>query len=177
MNAVEQRTLAWLEGAVLDLKLCPFARRPYDQGRIRLAVSEAREPEAVLADLSRELAHLDHDPAVETTLLITPRALADFLDYNDFLDPVDALLAEHGGGGIYQVASFHPRYQFAGTAPDDAENYSNRAPYPILHILREDRLERALADYPDAEAIPERNIATLNRLGADHLRALFQRWR
>lgn len=176
MSAVEQRTQAWLEGAVLGLKLCPFARRPYDQGRIRLAVSEAREPEAVLADLSRELTHLDHDPAVETTLLITPWALADFLDYNDFLDPVDALLAEHGGGGVYQVASFHPRYQFAGTAPDDAENYSNRAPYPILHILREDSLERALADYPDAEAIPERNIATLDRLGADHLRALFERW-
>ncbi|MBL7250887.1 DUF1415 domain-containing protein [Alcanivorax marinus] len=176
MNTVERRTRAWLEGAVLGLKLCPFARRPYDQGRVRLVVSTARDGETVLADLHRELLHLDDHPAVETTLLVTPLALADFLDYNDLLDPVDALMAEHGGGGVYQVASFHPHYQFAGTAPEDAENFSNRAPYPILHLLREDSLERALAAYPDADAIPERNIDTLNRIGARHLRALFAHW-
>ena len=176
MSAVERQVRAWLEGAVLDLNLCPFAARPYADGRVRLVVSEATTPEQVLADLQEELLHLDRTPAVETTLLVTPRALADFLDYNDFLDPVDALLEEHGGGGVYQVASFHPDYQFAGTDPGDAENYSNRAPYPILHVLREDSLERALAAYPDAEAIPERNIATLNRLGGEHLRRLFAGW-
>lgn len=176
MNEPERRVRAWLEGAVLGLKLCPFAARPYADGQVRLVISEAASPEAVLEALQRELQHLDRTPAVETTLLVTPHALADFLDYNDFLDPVDALLAEHGGGGVYQVASFHPRYQFAGTLPEDPENYSNRAPYPILHVLREDSLERALAAYPDAEAIPDRNIDTLNRLGADRLRQLFADW-
>lgn len=176
MNEVETRIRAWLEGAVLGLKLCPFAQRPYAEDRVAIVVSEADDESALLQDLHRQLIRLDNEPGVETLLLVVPSLLADFLDYNDFLDPVDALMAEHGGGGVYQVASFHPRYRFAGTAPEDAENYSNRAPYPVLHVLREDSLERALAAYPDADAIPGRNIDALNRLGSDHLRRLFAGW-
>lgn len=160
-------TRHWLEKAVIGLDLCPFARPVHLQDRIRYVVSEAETPEALLADLAAELQALAAaDPEeVETTLLIHPRVLADFLDYNDFLDVADAALQEVGLAGEIQIASFHPRYQFAGTAPDDIENYTNRSPYPILHLLREASVERAVAAFPDASRIYEKNIETLRRLG------------
>ena len=160
-------TQDWLEKAVIGLDLCPFARAVHAQGLIRYAVSAAETPEALLADLAAELRALAAaDPAaVETTLLIHPRALADFLDYNDFLAVADAAVAGLGLTGEIQIASFHPRYQFAGTAPDAIENHTNRSPYPMLHLLREASVERAVAALADPAEIYERNIATLARLG------------
>jgi hypothetical protein len=160
-------TRDWLERAVIGLDLCPFARAPYIRNQIRYVVSDAETPEALLADLLSELRTLAAaDPAeIETTLLIHPRVLGDFLDYNDFLDVADAALADLDLVGEIQIASFHPQYQFAGTEPDDIENYTNRSPYPILHLLREASVERAVAAFPDASKIYEKNQETLRRLG------------
>ena len=162
-------TKVWLEKAIIGLNLCPFAKAVYVREQIRYVVSEAETPEALLADLLVELQGLaTADPGeIDTTLIIHPRVLGDFLDYNDFLGVADAAVVELGLEGVIQVASFHPEYQFAGSAPDDIENYTNRSPYPILHLLREASVERAVAAFPEAEAIYEANIATLEALGAD----------
>ncbi len=162
-------TKHWLEAAVIGLELCPFAKAVHTQGLIRYAVSSADTPELLLADLLRELQTLAAaDPAeVETTLLIHPEALPDFLDYNDFLDVAEAAIEDLGLTGVIQIASFHPHYQFAGTEPDDIENYTNRSPYPILQLLLESSVERAVAAYPDTSRIFERNIETLRRLGLE----------
>ena len=173
-DEVVAATRAWLEKAVIGLNLCPFAKSVHVGNQIRYAVSDARSPEALLADLARELQTLAAaDPTeVETTLLIHPRVLDDFLVYNDFLDIADAAVEELGLTGTIQVASFHPQYQFADTEPDAIENYSNRSPYPMLHLLREESVERAVAAFPDAERIPDRNIETLRRIGHDGWRRL-----
>ena len=162
----------WVENVVVGLNLCPFARRELQQGRVRFALCTARNEEALLQALATELELLDANPGIETTLLIHPRVLQDFPAYNQFLDSADQLLAEMQMEGVYQVASFHPDYQFAGTAVDDPENYTNRSPYPLLHLLREDSLERAIAAHPDVAAIPTRNIALMNALGVGKLRTL-----
>jgi len=160
-------TRHWVEIAVIGLDLCPFARAVHAGGLIRYAVSAATTPELLLADLLCELQDLNAaDPAeVETTLLIHPWVLNDFLDYNGFLDVADAAVADLGLEGTLQVASFHPQYQFAGSAPDDVENYTNRSPYPILHLLREASVERAVAAFPDTAQIYEKNVVTLRLLG------------
>ncbi len=176
MNPIEA-TQAWLEKAVIGLNLCPFAKAVHAKGQIRWVLSQATTPEALLAELMAELQSLataDAD-AIDTTLLIHPQVLGDFLDYNDFLDVADAALEELGLDGSLQIASFHPHYQFAGTEADDPGNLSNRSPHPTLHLLREDSVERAVAAYPEAEAIYERNIETLQALGADGWRRLMQR--
>lgn len=167
-------TRSWLEKAVIGLDLCPFARAVYIRDQVRFVVSEAETPEALLADLVSELRTLSEtDPeAIDTTLLIHPWVLEDFLDYNDFLDIADTAVAELGLEGEIQVASFHPRYQFADTEPDDVENYTNRSPYPILHLLREASVERAVATFPDTAGIFEKNIETMRRLGHEGWRRL-----
>ncbi len=159
---------------MIGLDLCPFARAVHARGQIRWVVSGAATPEELLAELLGELRTLaGADPAaLDTTLLIHPAVLGDFLDYNDFLGVADAALADLGLAGTLQIASFHPRYQFAGTAPDDVENCTNRSPYPILQLLREASVERAVAALPDAAAIYEKNIATLRRLGTAGWRRL-----
>jgi hypothetical protein len=173
-DEVVAATRAWLEKAVIGLNLCPFAKAVHIANQIRYVVSNARIPEALLADLGCELQTLAAtDPAeVETTLLIHPSVLSDFLDYNDFLDIADAAVEELGLTGTIQVASFHPQYRFADTEPDAIENYSNRSPYPMLHLLREESVERAVAAYPDAGRIPESNIETLRKIGHDGWRRL-----
>lgn len=160
-------TRAWLETDVIGLNLCPFARAVHAAHQIRYFVSRAETAEDLRADLVSELRLLETlDPAqVDTTLLIHPSVFGDFLDYNDFLGVADATIGELGLVGVFQIASFHPRYQFAGTEPDDVTNRTNRSPYPMLHLLREASIERAVADYPDAALIPQRNIETLRRLG------------
>lgn len=173
-ETVRNATRRWLQTLVIDLDLCPFAGRVLESGGIRFAVSRAQSPAALQDDLDAEITRLDESPEIGTTLLIHPDVLDDFLDYNDFLDVADALLEDRERLGIYQIASFHPDYQFAGTAPHDAENHSNRSPFPMLHLLREADVERALAAYPDPEGIPERNIERLRTLGATHLAALLQ---
>lgn len=162
-------TRAWLEKAVIGLDLCPFAKAVHVRDQVRYAVSEAETADGLLEDLIQELQTLQAaDPAeTDTTLLIHPYVLADFLDYNDFLAAAEAAVEELGLTGEIQVASFHPRYQFEGTAPDDVENYTNRSPYPTLHLLREASVERAVAAFPDPAAIYEKNIATLRRLGIE----------
>jgi len=162
-------TRRWLERAVIGLNLCPFAKAVVAKEQVRIVLSDATTPEALLAELGEELLRLRDTPAeqVDTTLLIHPRVLGDFLDYNDFLDDADALVEALALDGVLQVASFHPDYQFAGSAPDDVENFTNRAPYPILHLLREDSVARAVAAFPDPDAIVERNIETLRGIGVD----------
>lgn len=168
-------TRAWLERAVIGLNLCPFAKAVHLKKQIRYALSAARTPEELLADFVAELRVLQAaDPSgIETTLLLHPQVLADFRDYNDFLELADAALAAEGLEGEIQVASFHPRYQFAGTGPEDIENHSNRSPYPMLHLLREASIARAVAAFPDASRIFERNIETLRRLGHEGWRRLW----
>ena len=135
-------------------------------------MTQAATEEQLLVELQGELELLNSDDSIETTLLIHPEALQDFYSYNQFLDYVDGLVREMALEGVYQVASFHPDYQFGGTEPDDAENYTNRSPYPILHLIREASLEQAVANYPDSDEIPERNIALANSLGKDKMQAL-----
>jgi len=162
-------TRRWLEKAVIGLNLCPFAKAVYVKQQVRFVLSDATTPEALLEQLAEELVLLRDTPAeqIDTTLIVHPQVLGDFLDYNDFLDNADAAVEALDLQGILQVASFHPRYQFAGTAPDDVSNYTNRAPYPTLHLLREDSVERAVAAFPDPDVIIERNIATLDELGVE----------
>ncbi|TDV05032.1 DUF1415 domain-containing protein [Paraburkholderia caballeronis] len=162
-----QATRHWLTRAVIGLNLCPFAKSVHVKNQIRYAISDATDLEHVLTDLEAELLALQNaDPAErDTTLLIFPHALADFADFNDSLYFADRLLKQLRLEGTLQIASFHPQYQFEGAAPDDIENYTNRAPYPILHLLREASIERAVDAFPDAEAIYGRNQATLRRLG------------
>ena len=170
-------TRAWLEKAVIGLNLCPFAKTVHVHGRIRYCYSDVTTPEGLLEQLAYELLDLKATDAsiVETTLLIHPYVLVDFLAFNEFLQAVDDLVAGLDLDGEYQVASFHPDYQFADSLPDDIENYSNRSPYPTLHLLREASIERAVATFPNAADIYERNIETLRRLGHDGWRRLFTR--
>jgi hypothetical protein len=159
---------------VIGLNLCPFAKAVQAKGQVRWVLSDASTPEALLAQLGEELLHLRDTPAAttDTTLIVHPRVLGDFLDYNDFLDSADALVESLELDGVLQVASFHPDYQFAGSAPDDVENFTTRAPYPTVHLLREDSVSRAVEAFPDPDAIVERNIATLRALGKNGWRAL-----
>jgi hypothetical protein len=169
---IRSATQRWVRRVVVGLELCPFARREVEGDRVRYAVTDATSPEDLLRDLGRELARLGDDAGIETTLLVHPFVLGDFLRFNDFLDDVDALLAAQGWVGEIQVASFHPAYRFAGTDETDAANFTNRSPYPMLHLLREASVERAVAAHPDIEHVPERNVALLRRLGLDGLRRL-----
>jgi len=161
-------TRAWVERAVIGLNLCPFAKAPQVKGQVRYVATDASEPEALLACLIEELQRLAATSAeqVETTLLVHPRVLNDFADYNDFLDMAEQALAELGLEGVLQIASFHPHYRFAGTEAGDIGNASNQSPFPTLHLLREASIDRAVAAFPEAEAIFEANIATLEHLGA-----------
>lgn len=170
-------TVEWLEKAVIGLNLCPFAKAVHVKAQIRYVVSAATTPEALLEDLVKELETLaEASPEkIETTLLVHPQVLGDFMDYNDFLDVADAAVEELQLDGILQVASFHPDYQFDETHIDDIENYSNRAPYPTLHLLREDSIDAAVAAFPDAGDIYERNIETLKALGQAGWKRLFTR--
>jgi len=167
MNAIAA-TRHWLEQAVIGLNLCPFARAVHVKRQIRWVESPARDEQELREDLVRELQYLAAADAesVDTTLLIHPHVLNDFLDYNNFLDVADAAIEALGLTGVLQVASFHPDYRFEGTAADDVDNYSNRSPHPMLHLLREDSISRAVAAFPDAATVYERNIQTLRRLGA-----------
>ncbi|MCP1375627.1 DUF1415 domain-containing protein [Dyella lutea] len=164
-----EATRHWVERAVVGLNLCPFARAPFIQGRIRYAVSHARDTDTLLDDLCGELQSLAAADVAEceTTLLIHPHVLGDFLDYNDFLDVADTAVETLKLDGVLQVASFHPHYQFADTAPDDVENASNRSPFPTLHLLREASVERAAEAMSDPDEIYRRNIDTLRKLGRE----------
>ncbi|AWM38065.1 hypothetical protein GobsT_38500 [Gemmata obscuriglobus] len=170
-------TRRWIQNAVIELNLCPFARRVFDGGLIRYAVTDATDTAALTVALTEQLRALAAAPAeeVETAFLIHPNALADFFDYNDFVAGADELIAELGLEGVIQIASFHPLYQFAGTRPDDVENYTNRSPFPMLHLLREESISRVNDDPEKLLDIPKRNIETLRKLGRTKLLALVNR--
>ncbi|MEY4755731.1 MAG: hypothetical protein RJA34_629 [Pseudomonadota bacterium] len=167
-------TVRWLERAVIGLNLCPFAKAPHVKGQIHYAVSEAKGLEGLRDELIEQLQALASTPAEEreTVLLIIPQMLRDFLDFNDFLDEADGVLQELDMEGEFQVASFHPDFQFAGTEPDDVTNYTNRSPYPTLHLLREASIDRAVEAFPEAEMIFEANMATMEKLGLAGWKAL-----
>ena len=171
-------TRAWVRRAVIGLNLCPFARAVDVKEQIRYVFSDATDPETLLATLVVELQRLaDTDPeVVDTTMLIHPRVLADFEDFNDFLELADAAVEDLDLDGVLQVASFHPQFQFADTEIDDVTNATNRSPYPTLHLLREDSVDRAVAAFPEAEAIFERNMATLEKLGPQGWAAVKKSW-
>ncbi len=172
-TAIED-TQAWLMQAVIGLNLCPFAKAVVVKDLVRYRVCASGEPMDVLAMLREELLHLAQaDPnLLDTTLLIAPKALPDFLDFNDFLADCDHLLRDLALDGVLQLADFHPRYQFGGTAPEDIGNCTNRAPYPTLHLLREASVDQAVAAYPDASLIFERNLSVLDKLGPAGWQAL-----
>jgi hypothetical protein len=168
-------TKVWLERAVIGQQLCPFAAGPYSTDRVRFYVSAQCSTAGLLEDLCREMQALrDTDPLqCETTLLVHPRVLTEFLDYNDFLDECDAAVTELGLDGELQVASFHPSYVFAGTTEQDITNFTNRSPYPMLHLLREASVTRAVASFPEVDKIGTRNMETLRRLGHEGWRRLW----
>lgn len=160
-------TKKWVERLVIGLNLCPFAKKPFLQGQIRYAVEESDDPKQLMHTFLQELLYLASTAAeqTETTLLIHPNCLINFYDYLDFVAEAEAAIETSELTGVMQVASFHPDYQFAGTQPTDAENFTNRSPFPMLHLIREESIEKALEHYPDPEEIPKRNIETMNRLG------------
>ncbi len=170
-------TQIWLERAVIGLNLCPFAKAVHGKGQIRWVLSEATEPVALLKQLVQELQGLAQADAdeVDTTLIVHPQVLQDFFDFNDFLGVAEDTLADLGLEGVLQIASFHPHFQFADARADDVGNATNRSPYPTLHLLREDSIDRAVAAFPAAEAIYERNIETMQQLGWAGWRELLKR--
>jgi len=164
---VTEHTRQWLEKAVIGLNLCPFAKAPHVKNLVRISVSQARHLDGFLEDLDRELQLLDDTPAdeLETTLLVHPTLFPDFDTFNQMLDIADAAVVDNGLEGIVQIAPFHPDFQFEGTDSDDIGNYTNRSPYPTLHLIREDSIAKAAQAFPDASAIFERNIALLEKMG------------
>ncbi|GED21601.1 DUF1415 domain-containing protein [Halomonas halmophila] len=166
-----QATRAWVESFVVGREVCPFAGREVARDSVRYVNIEAAEPEVALMRLMEECWHLDGHPEDETTLLVLTGCLDDFDDYLDHLALAETLMESQGYEGIYQLASFHPDYQFEGEDADSPRNYTNRAPWPMWHLIREAGLERALAHYPDPENIPERNAASMQALGTERLAA------
>lgn len=176
-TTVIEQTRRWISDIVIGLNLCPFARRVFDGALIRYTVTEATDAESLSEALTSELQLLAATPAeqVETAFLIHPQALGDFLDYNDFIVEAEVLIEELGLRGVFQIAGFHPQYQFGGTQPDDVENYTNRSPFPMLHLLREDSIT-AVSDDPDKLLdIPRRNVETLRRMGRAQMLAMLAR--
>ena len=164
---VTDHTRQWLEKAVIGFNLCPFAKAPHVKNLVRISVSQARHLDGFLEDLDRELQLLGDTPAdeLETTLLVHPTLFPDFDTFNQMLDIADAAVVDNGLEGIVQIAPFHPDFQFEGTDSDDISNYTNRSPYPTLHLIREDSIAKAAQAFPDASAIFERNIALLEEMG------------
>jgi hypothetical protein len=171
----QQEVEQWLDDVVIGLNLCPFAAQPRRNNQIRLTVSHALTPEVLVADLYDELSFMAHTEAseVETSLLIVPDMLLNFDDYNEFLDIADGLLIDNDWEGVFQIASFHPDYCFADTQADSVDNLTNRAPYPILHIIREDSLSKALDNMASPDEVYKRNIRTVNHLTPEQIHSLF----
>ncbi len=169
------QTRHWIEQVVVGHNFCPFAKRELRRNSVRLVLDESHGMREVLTQLIAECRFLDGNPDTETTLLIMPGGFEDFLGYLDLLELAEDLLAEQGYEGIYQLASFHPDYRFADAEADDAGNFTNRSPYPMLHLLREASLDSAIGNYPDIDSIPDNNIKKARALGADYFRTLLEK--
>ncbi len=166
-------TRKWLENVVIGLNLCPFAKLPYKKEQVRFVECSDETQEAIIDTLIAECQFLDKNPSTATTLVIITDALEDFFDYTQFLQWTESRLKQEGWRGVYQIASFHPGYCFAGSEPDDIANLTNRSPYPILHILREEQLSEMIERYPDTEDIPNNNIRTLQEQNKTSILELF----
>lgn len=172
-----EQTLQWIESIVIDLNLCPFAKREIQSNTARIKASFATTGEEALTDFMMEIEFLEANPNTGTTLLIYPHFLNNFLDYLDFVAFVNELLIKNGYEGIYQIATFHPEYCFHGVETEDVTNYTNRSPYPMLHLLREDMLDKAIAYYGNTEVIPDNNIRCLRKLGLTEVKKRFEHCR
>lgn len=166
---VETLTRRWVENLVIGLNLCPFAKSVYSKDQVKIHVSEGKDLDCVSDTLVQLLQELDSTPAqqIDTTLLVIPYLFQDFYDFNDYMDVAEGVLERLDLLGKIQIANFHPAYQFAGTQADEMSNYTNRSPYPILHLIREASLDKATHQFPDASIIFERNIALMQELGID----------
>ncbi|MBU2897655.1 DUF1415 domain-containing protein [Vibrio hepatarius] len=174
-NMVVQHVNQWLKDVVIGLNLCPFAAKPQRNNQIKIFVSNAENEHTLLEDILNQLLELEKKPVeeLETTLVVIPKMLNDFDEYNLFIDWVEALMRQQNWQGIFQLATFHPGYCFAGTCPQDAENLTNRSPYPIFHLIREDSMAKVLKHYPNPESIPETNIERVENLSQKELVKLF----
>ncbi|EHA1126157.1 hypothetical protein BOO29_08155 [Vibrio navarrensis] len=172
---IKQQVNQWLDDVVIGLNLCPFAAKPQRNQQIKIHVSDADSEETLLQDILTQLLELDQsEPSeLETTLVVVPNMLEDFWDYNFFIDWVEALIKQQDWEGIFQVATFHPDYCFGGAQPEDDENLTNRSPYPIFHLIREESMEKVLRHYPNPEAIPDTNIARVSALTPEQRKQLF----
>ncbi|MCU7940554.1 MAG: DUF1415 domain-containing protein [gamma proteobacterium symbiont of Bathyaustriella thionipta] len=175
LDKIIKQTQCWLDSVIIEHNICPFAKRERDKGSIHFYVDNNQEISQVLEDLVIECERLDEQPEIETTLFVLAQFGQDFNDYLDFLDIANQLLIAQGYEGVYQLASFHPEYCFSQTDENDPANYTNRSPYPMLHIIREKSLEKALENYPDPELIPERNVDYCQNLGLEKLQAMLQK--
>lgn len=175
INAITEQVDQWLNDVVIGLNLCPFAAKPQRNKQIKIFVSEASQEEALLEDILLQLIELSNtEPEkLETTLVVVPNMLQDFWDYNFFIDWVEGLIKQQGWEGIFQVATFHPDYCFGGAEPEDDENLTNRSPYPVFHLIREESMEKVLKHYPDPESIPDTNIARVSALSEEERKKLF----
>lgn len=169
---VKAATQTWLKSIIIEYGICPFAKRELERGSIHFSINRDTELERCLLHLMLECDRLDTDPTIETTLLIYADALAEFDNYLGFLEIAESLMTEQGYEGTYQLASFHPDYCFQGAQPNDAANYTNRSPYPMLHLLRETSIEQAVAAHPNPESIPQHNIQLARKLGLAKVQAL-----
>ena len=175
INAITEQVDQWLNDVVIGLNLCPFAAKPQRNKQIKIFVSEALQEEALLEDILLQLIELSNtEPEkLETTLVVVPNMLQDFWDYNFFIDWVEGLIKQQDWEGIFQVATFHPDYCFGGAEPEDDENLTNRSPYPVFHLIREESMEKVLKHYPDPESIPDTNIARVSALSEEERKKLF----
>ncbi|HCH0915715.1 DUF1415 domain-containing protein [Vibrio parahaemolyticus] len=175
IKAITQQVDQWLNDVVIGLNLCPFAAKPQRNKQIKIFVSEATQEEALLEDILLQLTELSttEPEKLETTLVVVPNMLQDFWDYNFCIDWVEGLIKQQDWEGIFQVATFHPDYCFGGAAPEDDENLTNRSPYPIFHLIREESMEKVLKHYPDPESIPDTNIARVSALSEEERKKLF----
>ena len=175
INAITEQVNQWLNDVVIGLNLCPFAAKPQRNKQIKIFVSETSQEEALLEDILLQLIELSNtEPEkLETTLVVVPNMLQDFWDYNFFIDWVEGLIKQQDWEGIFQVATFHPDYCFGGAEPEDDENLTNRSPYPVFHLIREESMEKVLKHYPDPESIPDTNIARVSALSEEERQKLF----
>ncbi|KTD62683.1 DUF1415 domain-containing protein [Legionella shakespearei] len=171
---IVKHTLNWIRSFIVPLNICPFAKGSVNKGTLRISVSESKKKAQALEDLMSEVLFLDENPAVETTLLVFSHAFKDFFAYLDFVDLAEQLIQVQGYEGTYQLASFHPDYYFADSDPEDVSNYTNRSPYPMLHLLREDMLEKAIHAYGDTDTIPEKNCTLMRELGLQKVQELIR---
>ncbi|MEL0636361.1 DUF1415 domain-containing protein [Marinomonas sp. TI.3.20] len=166
---VTTQTIKWVNDFIVGLNICPFAKREMERESVRFVVVRSKKSQVALEELMSEVHWLDEHPETETTIIVFPTLFSDFYRYLDFVDLAENIMFEQECEGVYQLATFHPNYCFSGAEPEDVSNYTNRSPYPMLHLLREASVEKAIEFYGDTDAIPERNIDVMEEMGKESL--------